>query len=99
MHALLAAGAAVRLTCAALTHSKTASQPRLLVYRLPLNATSVQLVGQPGGEPEGRAANLIQLFGGGVTVKLSSAAVPDDKSNDTILIGPPFYLEVALSPL
>ena len=64
--------------------------------RLPLNAASVQLVGQKGGEPEGRAANLIQLFGGGVTVKLSSAAVPDEKSDDTILIGPPFYLEVSL---
>jgi len=62
--------------------------------RLPLNAQSVQLVGQKGGVEEGRAANLIQLFGGAVTVKLSSAAVPDKESDDIILIGPPFYLEV-----
>lgn len=62
--------------------------------RLPLNAQSVQLVGEKGGVEKGRAANLIKLFGGAVTVKLSSAAVPDQKSDDTILIGPPFYLEV-----
>ena len=67
--------------------------------RLPLNAKSVQLVGEKGGVEKGRAANLIQLFGGAVTVKLSSAAVPDQKSDDTILIGPPFYLEVKLSLL
>lgn len=29
-------------------------------------------------------------------VKLSSAAVPDEKANDTIVIGPPFYLELHL---
>jgi hypothetical protein len=63
------------------------------ICRLPLNAKSVQLVGKKGGVEEGRAANLIQLFGGAVTVKLSSAAVPDKESDDTILIGPPFYLE------
>lgn len=65
-----------------------------MLFRLPLNATSVQLVGEKGGVEKGRAANLIQLFGGAVTVKLSSAAVPDQKTDDTILIGPPFYLEV-----
>ena len=42
-----------------------------------------------GGVEEGRAANLIQLFGGAVTVKLSSAAVPDKESDDTILIRAP----------
>lgn len=61
-----------------------------------MNAKSVQLVGEKGGVEKGRAANLIQLFGGAVTVKLSSAAIPDQKSDDTILIGPPFYLEVIL---
>ena len=29
-------------------------------------------------------------------VKLSSAAVPDEKQTDTIVIGPPFYLELHL---
>lgn len=29
-------------------------------------------------------------------VKLSSAAVPDEKASDTIVIGPPFYLELHL---
>ena len=32
-------------------------------------------------------------------VKLSSAAVPDEKANDTIVIGPPFYLELHLGGL
>ena len=67
--------------------------------RLPLAATSVQLVGEKGGEEKGRAANLIQLFGGAVTIRLASAAVPDSKSNDTILIGPPFYLEACQTAL
>lgn len=31
-----------------------------------------------------------------VQVKLSSAAVPDEKQTDTIVIGPPFYLELHL---
>jgi len=31
-----------------------------------------------------------------VQVKLSSAAVPDEKASDTIVIGPPFYLELHL---
>lgn len=32
-------------------------------------------------------------------MKLSSAAVPDEKANDTIVIGPPFYLELHLGGL
>jgi len=72
------------------------SEVSIATRRLPLNAQSVQLVGQKGGVEEGRAANLIQLFGGAVTVKLSSAAVPDKESDDIILIGPPFYLELKL---
>jgi hypothetical protein len=75
------------------------SEVSIATRRLPLNAKSVQLVGQKGGVEEGRAANLIQLFGGAVTVKLSSAAVPDKESDDTILIGPPFYLELKLGGL
>ena len=31
-----------------------------------------------------------------VQVKLSSAAVPDEKASDTIVIGPPLYLELHL---
>ena len=80
------------------TAELTAGLRPLLTYMgmcsLPLAASSVQLIGQKGGVEQGRAANLIQLFGGAITIKLSSAAVPDPDSDDIILIGPPFYLEV-----
>ena len=52
--------------------------------------------GEPGGEKKDRAANLINIGNGAVQVYLSSNAVQDPKSDDTILIGPPFYLELKL---
>ncbi|KAK9836995.1 hypothetical protein WJX81_005375 [Elliptochloris bilobata] len=66
------------------------------VKRLPIPAESTQLLGKDFVGEEGRGANLIDIFNGAVEVKLSSAAVPDDKANDTIVIGPPFYLELHL---
>lgn len=64
--------------------------------RNPLPSYSEQLVGEPGGEKKDRAANLINIGNGAVQVYLSSNAVQDPKSDDTILIGPPFYLELKL---
>ena len=52
--------------------------------------------GEPGGEKKNRAANVINIGKGAVQVYLSSNAVPDPKSDDTILIGPPFFLELKL---
>ncbi len=52
--------------------------------------------GEPGGEKKDRAANIINVGNGAVQVYLSSNAVPDPKSDDTILIGPPFFLELKL---
>ncbi len=57
---------------------------------------SIQLVGEKGGLPAGRAANLVSLLGGAVTLKLSSAAVPYPGNNTAVEIGPPFYLELLL---
>lgn len=39
---------------------------------------------------------MINIGNGAVQVYLSSAAKEDPKSDDTILIGPPFYLELKL---
>ena len=39
---------------------------------------------------------MINIGNGAVQVYLSSNAVPDPKSDDTILIGPPFFLELKL---
>lgn len=64
--------------------------------RNPLPSYSEQLIGVPGGEKDNRAANVINIGKGAVQVYLSSNAVPDEESDDTILIGPPFYLEVKL---
>lgn len=70
---------------------------------LPLPFTSMQLIGPKGGEgepggnlPEGRAANIIKVLGGAVTLKLSSAAVPSESEKDAVIIGPPFRLELLL---
>ncbi len=56
----------------------------------------VQLIGEKGGVEKGRVANIINIVNGGVVLELSSAGVPDDKSDDTILIGPPFNLKINL---
>lgn len=46
------------------------------------------------GVEKGRAANLIDFGNGALRIRLSSAAVPDEKDDDIILIGPPFYLDL-----
>uniref|UniRef100_A0A061RTJ7 Plastid lipid-associated protein/fibrillin conserved domain-containing protein n=1 Tax=Tetraselmis sp. GSL018 TaxID=582737 RepID=A0A061RTJ7_9CHLO len=68
---------------------------------LPLPFTSMQLIGpgggrgEPGGElPQGRAANIIKVLGGAVTLKLSSAADPSSGDPSSVIIGPPFRLEL-----
>lgn len=53
--------------------------------------------GEPGGEKNERAANLINIGNGAVQVYLSSAAKQDPKSDDTVLIGPPFYLDLKIA--
>eukprot|EP00873_Tetraselmis_striata_P002045 jgi/Tetstr1/422309/TSEL_013153.t1 len=70
---------------------------------LPLPFTSMQLVGPKGGEgqpggnlPDGRAANLIKVLGGAITLKLSSSALPSETDSDAVIIGPPFRLELLL---
>merc|ERR1712023_403902 len=51
--------------------------------------------GEPGGPlPGGRAANLVKVLGGAVTLKLSSSAIPDANLSDAVIIGPPFRLEL-----
>ncbi|KAK9836620.1 hypothetical protein WJX74_004557 [Apatococcus lobatus] len=64
--------------------------------RLPLPSESIQLIGEKGGVEKGRVANIINIVNGGVVLELSSSGVPDDKSDDTILIGPPFNLKINL---
>jgi len=44
----------------------------------------------------GRAANLVRVLGGAVTLKLSSSAVPDAANAAAVTIGPPFRLELLL---
>ena len=56
----------------------------------------LQLIGEKGGVEKGRVANIINIVNGGVVLELSSSGVPDDKSDDTILIGPPFNLKINL---
>jgi hypothetical protein len=63
---------------------------------LPLPFESVQLVGPGGGMEAGRAANLVRVLGGAVTLKLSSSAVPDAANDAAVTIGPPFRLELLL---
>mmetsp|Transcript_16685 Transcript_16685/g.23007 ORF Transcript_16685/g.23007 Transcript_16685/m.23007 type:complete len:275 (-) Transcript_16685:90-914(-) len=58
----------------------------------PLPFQSIQLIGPGGGMEEGRAANLIRVFGGFITLKLSSSAVPDPANSSAVTIGPPFRL-------
>lgn len=61
---------------------------------LPLPFESVQLVGPGGGMEPGRAANLVKVLGGAITLKLSSSAVPDAANAAAVTIGPPFRLEL-----
>lgn len=65
--------------------------------RNPLPSYSEQRIGEPGGEKRERAANLINIGNGAVQVYLSSAAKEDPKSDDTVLIGPPFYLDLKIA--
>ncbi|CAL5220823.1 g2900 [Coccomyxa viridis] len=62
------------------------------VLRLPIPAKSTQLLGKDFVGEEGRGANLIDIGNGLVVVRLTSAAVPDEKDDTTVVIGPPFYL-------
>lgn len=61
---------------------------------LPLPFESVQLIGPGGGMEAGRAANLVKVLGGAVTLKLSSSAVEDPLNAAAVTIGPPFRLEL-----
>eukprot|EP00240_Pyramimonas_obovata_P014720 CAMPEP_0118933240 /NCGR_PEP_ID=MMETSP1169-20130426/11760_1 /TAXON_ID=36882 /ORGANISM="Pyramimonas obovata, Strain CCMP722" /LENGTH=218 /DNA_ID=CAMNT_0006875979 /DNA_START=343 /DNA_END=999 /DNA_ORIENTATION=+ len=61
---------------------------------LPLPFESVQLVGPGGGMEAGRAANLVKVLGGALTLKLSSSAVEDPFNAAAVTIGPPFRLEL-----
>ena len=63
---------------------------------LSLPVTSLQLIGEGGGVEAGRAANVLDLFGGAVRLKLSSSAVPLSGGKNVVLIGPPFRLELLL---
>ncbi|KAK3247394.1 hypothetical protein CYMTET_43106 [Cymbomonas tetramitiformis] len=64
---------------------------------LPIPFQSIQLVGPRGGMEAGRAANLVKVFGGFVTLKLSSSAVQDDTNSSAVIIGPPFRLELLVA--
>lgn len=64
---------------------------------LPLPFQSIQLVGPGGGMEEGRAANLIRVLGGFVTLKLSSSALEDPTNSSAVTIGPPFRLELLVA--
>ena len=68
---------------------------------LSLPVTSLQLIGEGGGVEAGRAANVLDLFGGAVRLRLSSSAVPlpaggGGSAGNVVLIGPPFRLELVL---
>ncbi|EIE23818.1 hypothetical protein COCSUDRAFT_83693 [Coccomyxa subellipsoidea C-169] len=67
------------------------------VLKLPIPAKSTQLLGKEFVGEEGRGANLIDIGKGTVVVRLSSAAVPDEKDDTTVVIGPPFYLEAKVA--
>ncbi|CAL8472029.1 g11571 [Coccomyxa elongata] len=67
------------------------------VLKLPIPAKSTQLLGKEFVGDEGRGANLIDIGNGTIVVRLSSAAVPDEKDDTTVLIGPPFYLEAKVA--
>lgn len=57
----------------------------------PLLPTSMQLIGDRN-IGDGRAANVLDFFGGVARMELSSSAVPSSSDQSSIVIGPPFRL-------